>query len=330
MAGMHTQAHASAAALTKSDLRVLLDKQLGEHAVLAMNATNLGVKGSPAFAAAAKALDRTRSRSRRRSRPCTARRPAHVPERHVHVARTHQVLRRLHGRVAKKDTMAQNKAVANLKKYTVKFGDFLAAATGCQARGPQRPARPRARAQGSARRLRRRQLRPGSDEYQAAYAHMIMTGDLVAGAIAKQKNCVARLPGRVDCRTERPALAGLSRGPTRSGAGRRVEEWHERAPDGPQQSDERRRRDRPGRPAGSALPRGVAGRGPASELGAAHQPRRAVSQHERAIGENVEVDVVEQAVARRGSRRSVSSWPSIASAPTWPRWSSRQSSTSRS
>ena len=32
--------------------------------------------------------------------------------------------------VAKKDTMAQNKAVANLKTYTVKFGDFLATATG--------------------------------------------------------------------------------------------------------------------------------------------------------------------------------------------------------
>jgi hypothetical protein len=50
--GMHMQAQTSAAALTRSDLRVLLDKQLGEHAVLAMNATNLGVKGSPAFAAA--------------------------------------------------------------------------------------------------------------------------------------------------------------------------------------------------------------------------------------------------------------------------------------
>ena len=35
-----------------------LDRLLGEHAVLAMNATNLGVTGSKAFPAAAKTLDR--------------------------------------------------------------------------------------------------------------------------------------------------------------------------------------------------------------------------------------------------------------------------------
>ena len=51
-------ARAAATKLTASDLRNTLNQLLGEHAVLAMNATNLGVKGSKAFPAAAKALDR--------------------------------------------------------------------------------------------------------------------------------------------------------------------------------------------------------------------------------------------------------------------------------
>ena len=46
--------------LTESDLRALLGRQLGEHAVLAMSTTNLGVTASPAFPAAAKAPARTR------------------------------------------------------------------------------------------------------------------------------------------------------------------------------------------------------------------------------------------------------------------------------
>ena len=51
MAGMHMQGATthSAAAVTASDLRALLGRQFGEHAVLAMNATNAGVSGSPTF-----------------------------------------------------------------------------------------------------------------------------------------------------------------------------------------------------------------------------------------------------------------------------------------
>ena len=52
-----TQSLSRLQGLTQSDLRALLGRQLGEHAALAMNATNLGVTGSPAFPAAAKALD---------------------------------------------------------------------------------------------------------------------------------------------------------------------------------------------------------------------------------------------------------------------------------
>ena len=47
----------TAAPKTAADLRVALDNLFGEHAVLAMNATNAGVTGSKSFPAAAKALD---------------------------------------------------------------------------------------------------------------------------------------------------------------------------------------------------------------------------------------------------------------------------------
>src|SRR6188474_3271530 len=59
MAGTHSHSShiTQAKAVTASDLRALLGKQLGEHAALAMNTTNLGITASPAFAASAKALD---------------------------------------------------------------------------------------------------------------------------------------------------------------------------------------------------------------------------------------------------------------------------------
>jgi hypothetical protein len=62
--GMHSTGATSATTLTASDLRNTLNRLLGEHAVLAMNATNLGVTGSKSFPAAAKALDRNSVRGR--------------------------------------------------------------------------------------------------------------------------------------------------------------------------------------------------------------------------------------------------------------------------
>ena len=55
----HRMSTRGATKVTAADLRVTLDRLLGEHAVLAMNATNLGVTGSKAFPGAATALDRS-------------------------------------------------------------------------------------------------------------------------------------------------------------------------------------------------------------------------------------------------------------------------------
>src|SRR6188474_2572639 len=127
----HSMASMNQATPTAADLRVKLDNLFGEHAVLAMNATNAGVTGSKAFPAAAKALD---NNSVALSKAIAS----------VYGAKAGTMF--LNGRfmwrahirffvdytvaVAKHDKAGQAKAVANLKTYTVKFGDFLAGATG--------------------------------------------------------------------------------------------------------------------------------------------------------------------------------------------------------
>ena len=96
-----------------------------------MNATNAGVTGSKSFPAAAKALD---NNSVALSKAIAS----------VYGAKAGQTF--LNGQfmwrdhikffvdytvaTAKNNKAGQAKAVANLKKYTVKFGDFLAGATG--------------------------------------------------------------------------------------------------------------------------------------------------------------------------------------------------------
>jgi len=182
------RAHAAKATVTAGDLRVLLDRLLGEHAVLAMNATNLGVTGSKAFPAAAKALDRN----------SVALSKAIASVYGADAGRTF-----LNGRfmwrdhvkffvdytvaLAKKDKAGQAKAVANLKTYTVRFGDFLAGATGLPKLAVRNDLL------GHVLELKNQldayaagKYAKAASLYHAAYEHMFMTGDLLAGAIVKQ------------------------------------------------------------------------------------------------------------------------------------------------
>jgi hypothetical protein len=85
--------------------------------------------------------------------------------------------------------MAQNKAVANLKTYTVKFGDFLAGATGLPKLAVRNDLL------GHVLELKNQldafaagNYAKSQTLYDGAFNHMFMTGDLLAGAIAKQKN----------------------------------------------------------------------------------------------------------------------------------------------
>jgi hypothetical protein len=186
----HTgHAMGSHSSLTAADLRVTLNRLLGEHAVLAMNATNLGVKGSKAFPAAAKALDRNSVELSRAIGsiygPKAAKTFLDGPfqwRAHVGFFVDYTVA------LAKGDKAGQAKAVANLQRYTVNHGDFLAKATGLPKLAVRNDLL------GHVLELKKQlddyaagRYAQAADDYRHAYGHMFMTGDLLAGAIAKQK-----------------------------------------------------------------------------------------------------------------------------------------------
>jgi hypothetical protein len=183
--------HASQAqGLTQSDLRALLGRQLGEHAALAMNATNLGVTGSPAFPAAAKALDRN-SVAISKSIAAVYGKAAGKAfldgqfqwRAHIGFFVDYTVA------LATKDRAGQARAVANLKRYTVEHGKLLGGATGLPPKAVQADLLQHVlelKAQLDA--FANKQYAKAAGIYQDAYAHMFMTADLLASAIAKQKD----------------------------------------------------------------------------------------------------------------------------------------------
>ncbi len=180
---------ARSAKLTASDLRATLGQLFGEHAALAMNATNLGLTGSPSFKPTAAALDRN-SVAISKAIGSIYGAPAgkafldgkFMWRDHIRFFVAYTVA------TAKHDKAGQNRAVANLKTYTVKFGDFLAGATGLPKLAVRNDLL------GHVLELKTqldqyaaKNYSAAAQTYQHAYAHMFMTADLVAGAIAKQK-----------------------------------------------------------------------------------------------------------------------------------------------
>jgi hypothetical protein len=175
--------------LTGSDLRVTLDNLFGEHAVLAMNATNAGVTGAKSFPAAAKALDNNSVALSKAIGSIYGAKAAKtflngkfMWRAHIKYFVDYTVAK------AKKDVPGQNKAVANLKQYAVTFGDFLAGATGL----PKLTVRNDLlghvlELKGQLDAYASGNFTRAASQYHAAYNHMFMTGDLVAAAIAKQK-----------------------------------------------------------------------------------------------------------------------------------------------
>jgi hypothetical protein len=182
--------HAGAAAPRASDLRALLGRQFGEHAVLAMNATNAGVTGSPTFPTIAKSLDANSVAISKSIGSVYGAAAAKTFLDGKFMWRDHiRFFVAYTTALAKKDKAGQAKAVANLKRYTVVFGNFLANATGLPKLAVQNDLL------GHVLELKNqldayagKRYAKAATAYSAAYAHMFMTADLVAGAIAKQKN----------------------------------------------------------------------------------------------------------------------------------------------
>jgi hypothetical protein len=179
-----------ATAVSAAELRVMLDQLLGEHAVLAMNATNVGVTGSKAFPAAAKALDRNSVALSQAIGSIYGAKAGKtfldgpfMWRAHVKFFVDYTVA------TANKDEAAKRKAVASLQTYTVRFGDFLAGATGLPKLAVRNDLLGHVlELKGQLDAYANHQYTNAATMYQHAYDHMFMTGDLLAGAIAKQKN----------------------------------------------------------------------------------------------------------------------------------------------
>ncbi len=173
-----------------ADLRVALDRLLGEHAVLAMNATNQGVTGSKSFPAAAKSLDRNSVELSKAIASIYGKNAGGVFLNGKFQWRDHiKFFVDYTVALAKKDKAGQAKAVANLTRYTKEHGAFLAKATGLPKLAVQNDLL------GHVLELKNQLDSYASGNhgkatgfYRQAYSHMFMTGDLLSGAIAKQKN----------------------------------------------------------------------------------------------------------------------------------------------
>ena len=180
----------AAAPMTAADLRVALDNLFGEHAVLAMNATNAGVTGSKSFPAAAKSLDNNSVALSKAIASVYGAKAGQTFLNGKYMWRDHiKFFVNYTVATAKKDKSGQTKAVNNLKRYTVVFGDFLAGATGLPKLAVRNDLLGHVlELKGQLDAYAAGNYGMAASKYHAAYNHMFMTGDLVAGAIAKQKN----------------------------------------------------------------------------------------------------------------------------------------------
>lgn len=169
-------------------LRVALDQLLGQHAILAMRATQDGYSGSPDFAAAVAALD-ANSVSLSKAIASVYGAAAgneflngkNMWRAHIRDFVAYTVALKTH------DAAGQAAAVAKLHAYITTFGTFLAKATGLPVAAVENDLVSHVQ-----------MLKDQIDEYAAgnytaayetfdlAYQHMFMTGDLLAAAIVKQ------------------------------------------------------------------------------------------------------------------------------------------------
>jgi hypothetical protein len=171
-----------------ADLRVTLDRLLGEHAVLAMVATQKGYDGAPDFEAAAAALDENGVELSQAIGSVYGDEAAKqfldgpaLWRDHIGFFVDYTV------GLAEKDMAAQREAVENLAGYTGAFSGYLAEATGLPQPALQESTMEHVM-----------QLKGQIDAYAAgdyeeaarlfrqAYEHMVMTGDTLADAIVQQ------------------------------------------------------------------------------------------------------------------------------------------------
>jgi hypothetical protein len=189
MAGM-SMPSSGKAALTASDLRALLGQQFGEHAVLAMNATDAGLTGAKNFPEIAKALDANSVAISKSIGSVYGAKAASTFLNGKDMWRDHiRFFVAYTQALAKHNKAGEAKAVADLQAYVKTFGTFLAKAVGLPVQEVQGDllghifglkAQLDDYAAGN--------YAKAATDYTSAYDHMFMTADIISGAIAKQQH----------------------------------------------------------------------------------------------------------------------------------------------
>jgi hypothetical protein len=171
-----------------SDLRSTLETLLGEHAVLAMTATQKGLAGDPDFEAVAAALDANGVALSEAIGSVYGDEAAEqfldgpsLWRDHISFFVDYTV------GLAEKDKAAQREAVENLTGYTGAFSGFLAGATGLpQAALQESTAEHVVQLKGQIDAYAAGDYEEAYRLFREAYAHMVMTGATLADAIVAQ------------------------------------------------------------------------------------------------------------------------------------------------
>jgi hypothetical protein len=184
----HVHLVAGGSGAKASDLRVALNRLLGEHALLAIEATQAGYSGHKDFPAVAKALDRNSVELSKAIGSIFGKQAGNK-------FLNGKLLWRDHIRffvnytvgLAKKDRAMQKTAVGNLNGYVEAFSAFLASATGL----PKSALRASIKShvghlKGQLDAYAKGQYTRSYTLTREGYRHMGMTGDVLAGAIVKK------------------------------------------------------------------------------------------------------------------------------------------------
>lgn len=170
-----------------ADTRVVLTRLLGEHALLAANATVRGLGGAPDFEAAAKALD---DNSVELADVIGSVYGDDAKNEFLKQWRDHiRMFVDYTTATAKDDKAGQDAAVAELGGYIKNFGEFLATAVGLPAAPVQASLKEHVfQLKDAVDAAKAADFPTAYGKVREAYHHMGLTAGVLAGAIAKQKD----------------------------------------------------------------------------------------------------------------------------------------------
>ena len=170
-----------------ADTRVVLTRLLGEHALLAANATVKGLSGAPDFAASAEALDKN---SVELAGVIGSVYGEDAQNEFLKQWRDHiRMFVDYTTATAKDDSAAKDEAVAELGGYAKNFGAFLAGAVGLPERAVQNSLNEHvAQLAGAIDFAKAGDFDAAYGKVREAYHHMGVTAAVLSEAIAKQQN----------------------------------------------------------------------------------------------------------------------------------------------